>query len=170
MRQPVVRRRDPGIAHTRGGTHHLGHFIDDLCWRTFCRTEERCQVEADAHDTLLEGFGAPHPLQTGEGRALGLLLGLELLLQSGDRLFQLTQTRRICGGIRLQTGFLDGLLLGLAEQTGVHLILAEVIERPACSAATGKRSCPKAVSMMTGAVRPRFCFSSKNARPSISGR
>src|SRR5262245_15519665 len=56
MRQPVVRRGDPGIAHIRGGTHHLDHFINNLCWGTFCRTEEWRQVEADAHDTLLEDF------------------------------------------------------------------------------------------------------------------
>src|SRR5262245_39026739 len=64
MREPVVRRGDPGIAHTRGGTHHLDNLINNLCWGTFCRTEERRQVKADVHDTLLESFGAPLP----EGR------------------------------------------------------------------------------------------------------
>src|SRR5262245_18397157 len=70
MRPPMLRRGDPGIAHTRGGTHHLDHFIDNLCRRTFCRTEERCQVEPDVHDTLLAAdLGDPHPnpLPEGEG-------------------------------------------------------------------------------------------------------
>jgi hypothetical protein len=35
---------------------YLDHFIDNLCWGTFCRTEERCQVKADVHDTLLAGI------------------------------------------------------------------------------------------------------------------
>src|SRR4029453_14952967 len=71
MRQPVVRRGDPAIAHTRGGTHHLDHFIDNLCWGTFCRTEERRQVEADVHDTLLEDFRPlTLPLSRREGGTL----------------------------------------------------------------------------------------------------